>query len=99
MPLTRREVCTMLSTVVPVVFAVEAMAAPQDNPLPSATFPFDTLPINVSNNAQIRPILKGKLATGGVIGSARNDTSTWRCAAWCAPSHSFGNVAHSRGNG
>ena len=64
MPLTRREVCTMVSTVVPVVLAVEAMAAPQDNSLPSTTFPFDTLPINVSNNAQIRPILKGKLATG-----------------------------------
>jgi mannose-6-phosphate isomerase-like protein (cupin superfamily) len=32
--------------------------------VPSGTFPFDQLPVHVANHAQIRPVLKGKLATG-----------------------------------
>jgi quercetin dioxygenase-like cupin family protein len=32
--------------------------------MPSGTFPFEKLPVNASNGAQFRPVLKGKLATG-----------------------------------
>jgi mannose-6-phosphate isomerase-like protein (cupin superfamily) len=40
-------------------------AAPaQDGSLPSATFPFDNLPVRVANDAEIRHVLRGKLATG-----------------------------------
>jgi quercetin dioxygenase-like cupin family protein len=38
--------------------------ATDDNSLPSATYSFDKLPVNTSNKAEFRPILKGKLATG-----------------------------------
>jgi mannose-6-phosphate isomerase-like protein (cupin superfamily) len=46
---------------------VAAMA--QDSPsqgtsLPSATWNFDQLPVNSSNDGQFRQVLKGKLATG-----------------------------------
>jgi mannose-6-phosphate isomerase-like protein (cupin superfamily) len=40
------------------------MPAADQDWLPSATFPFDQLPARVSGNAEIRPILRGKLATG-----------------------------------
>jgi quercetin dioxygenase-like cupin family protein len=33
-------------------------------PLPFAVYPFDGLPVHASHLAEIRPILKGKLATG-----------------------------------
>ena len=32
--------------------------------MPSAMYPFDKLPVRTPNNAQIRDVLKGKLATG-----------------------------------
>jgi len=64
MPLTRRELCTLL----PAAFLPAAMrlqgATPPDDSLSSATFPFDKLPVHAANNAEIRPVLKGKLATG-----------------------------------
>jgi mannose-6-phosphate isomerase-like protein (cupin superfamily) len=36
----------------------------QENPMPSATYPFEKLSVRTPNNAQIRDVLKGKLATG-----------------------------------
>ncbi len=39
----------------------------QQASLPSATYPFDKLPVRASHSAQIRAILKGKLATGKSI--------------------------------
>src|ERR1700685_3547053 len=64
MPLTRRELCTLL----PAAFLPAAMrlqgATPTDDSLPSATFPFDKLPVSATNNAEFRPVLKGRLATG-----------------------------------
>jgi quercetin dioxygenase-like cupin family protein len=42
--------------------ALEALAS-QDSSLPSTTFPFSELPKKVVNGAEIRPVLKGKLAT------------------------------------
>ena len=32
--------------------------------LPSSAFPFEQLQVKVANDAQIRPVMKGKLATG-----------------------------------
>jgi len=63
MPMTRREMCFVLSGLLPTGAGLEAFAA-EDGSLRSATFPFDQLPVNVANNAQIRRVLKGKLATG-----------------------------------
>jgi mannose-6-phosphate isomerase-like protein (cupin superfamily) len=36
----------------------------QEDAMPSATYPFEKLPLRTPNNAQIRDVLKGKLATG-----------------------------------
>jgi mannose-6-phosphate isomerase-like protein (cupin superfamily) len=64
MTLTRRELClTLPSALLPVLVGTEG-ATQQATPLPSATYPFDSLPIQTSNDAQFRAVLKGKLATG-----------------------------------
>jgi mannose-6-phosphate isomerase-like protein (cupin superfamily) len=63
MSLTRRELCALLPAIL-VPVAVRLDSAPPDDAMPSATFPFDKLPVNKSKNAEIRPVLKGKLATG-----------------------------------
>jgi quercetin dioxygenase-like cupin family protein len=63
MSLTRREVCLVLPGLFPVAAGLNALAE-QDNSLPSGAFSFDQLPVQVQNGAQIRHILKGKLATG-----------------------------------
>jgi mannose-6-phosphate isomerase-like protein (cupin superfamily) len=70
MPLTRRELCLLfpaagVSSAMLSAGAVAAASAEQDSSLPSATFPFDQLPLNkTSGGAEARPVLKGKLATG-----------------------------------
>ncbi len=64
MSVTRRELISMLPAVlVPAIFPSETSAA-QENAMPSAVFPFEKLSIRTPNNAQIRDVLKGKLATG-----------------------------------
>lgn len=64
MPVTRRELCSMLPAVlIPANLPSEASTA-QDNSLPSAMYPFEKLPVRTPNGAQIRDVLKGKLATG-----------------------------------
>ena len=64
MPVTRRELCSMLPAVlIPAILPSEATAQ-QDKAMPSAMYPFEKLPIRTPNNAQIRDVLKGKLATG-----------------------------------
>ncbi len=64
MSVTRRELCSMLPGVlIPALFPSEA-SAQQDKPLPSAMYPFEKLPIRTPNNAEIRDVLKGQLATG-----------------------------------
>jgi len=64
MSITRREMCLLLpATLFPAVMRPEGMAA-QDGSMPSAMYPFEKLPIRTPNNAQIRDVLKGKLATG-----------------------------------
>ncbi|HMD31487.1 MAG TPA: cupin domain-containing protein [Candidatus Acidoferrales bacterium] len=62
--LDRRELCLLLpSALLGAAVPLEA-AAPQDASLPSATFTFDSLPMHTLNGAEIRSVLKGKLATG-----------------------------------
>jgi mannose-6-phosphate isomerase-like protein (cupin superfamily) len=64
MPVTRRELCSMLPAVlIPAVLPSEASAA-QEDAMPSAVYPFEKLPVRTPNGAQIRDVLKGKLATG-----------------------------------
>jgi len=64
MAITRREICFLLAAgSVPSALGLEAFAS-DDNSLPSATYSFDKLPVDTSNKAQFRSILKGKLATG-----------------------------------
>lgn len=66
MSATRREVLFLLSGLVS--SAVELKGLPtQDNSLPSTTYPFSELPTKTANGAQIRPVLKGKLATGEAL--------------------------------
>jgi mannose-6-phosphate isomerase-like protein (cupin superfamily) len=72
MSTTRREVLFLLSGLVSSAIALEGLPnqalsnqglSNQDNSLPSATYPFSELPVNKANGAEIRPVLKGKLAT------------------------------------
>jgi quercetin dioxygenase-like cupin family protein len=63
MAINRRDMCFVLSGLLPIATGMEAFAV-GDSSLPSGTFSFDQLPINVANNAQIRPVLRGKLDTG-----------------------------------
>jgi hypothetical protein len=69
--LTRREVCFLLPGFFPVAADLTAFAMP-DNSLPSAAFSFDRAPMRVANNnAQIRLIMRGKLAKGGALESTK----------------------------
>jgi quercetin dioxygenase-like cupin family protein len=62
MSATRREALFLLSGLVS--SAVELGALPnQDTSLPSTIYPFSELPTKTVNGAEIRPVLKGKLAT------------------------------------
>ena len=63
MSLTRREMCLLLPTALLPALTMEAQSEQQAS-LPSAMYPFDKLPVNKSNNAEFREVLKGKLATG-----------------------------------
>jgi hypothetical protein len=66
MSLTRREVCRFIPALMAAGNAIPAFAA-QDDSLPSATFPFGSMPVQDFDHAQMRKILKGKLATGELI--------------------------------
>jgi len=64
MSLTRRDLCFLLpASLVPAVLR-PVHAAAQEGAMPSATYPYEKLPIRTPNHAQIRDVLKGKLATG-----------------------------------
>jgi XRE family transcriptional regulator, regulator of sulfur utilization len=64
MSLTRRDLCAMIpAVVIPAILPFEA-SAQQDSALPSAMYPFERLPVQRTNDAQFREVLKGKLATG-----------------------------------
>jgi mannose-6-phosphate isomerase-like protein (cupin superfamily) len=65
MSITRRELCLLLpAAVLPAALRLEG-AAEQENALPSASFPFDKLPVKtMASGGQRRDVMKGKLATG-----------------------------------
>ena len=65
---TRRDLCAALPAVlIPSIFPITA-AAEDDKGLPSAMFPFEKLtPRKTDSGAEIRGVLKGKLATGESI--------------------------------
>lgn len=63
MSLTRREMCLLLPALLPAAAGLPAFA--QDKSLPSGAFSFDKAPMHVANNnAQVRLMMRGKLATG-----------------------------------
>jgi mannose-6-phosphate isomerase-like protein (cupin superfamily) len=59
---TRREVLSLLSGLVSSAVELEGFPT-QDNSLPSTTYSFSELPMRTVSGAEIRPVLKGKLAT------------------------------------
>jgi mannose-6-phosphate isomerase-like protein (cupin superfamily) len=64
MDLTRRELYLALSgALLPALLSAED-SGQQVAPLPSTMYPYDKLPVQKSNGAQFRAVLKGKLATG-----------------------------------
>lgn len=63
MPISRREMCCLLPALLPVVVDAPVLAA-DDQSLPSATFAFDRLRVEILDHAEMRHILKGTLATG-----------------------------------
>ena len=64
MDLTRRELGLALSSaLLPALLGAEA-SGQQAASLPSTMYPYDKLPVQTSNGAQFRAVLKGKLATG-----------------------------------
>jgi mannose-6-phosphate isomerase-like protein (cupin superfamily) len=66
MSITRRELYFLLSGLLPAV-ALKALAAP-DTSLPSGSISFEQAPMHVANNnAQIRLMMRGKLATGEAL--------------------------------
>ena len=66
MSTTRREMCKMLPALLPLMSGLDASAS-ADGALPSATFSFDKLPVQVADHAEFRRIMKGKLATGEAV--------------------------------
>jgi mannose-6-phosphate isomerase-like protein (cupin superfamily) len=64
MSATRRELLSILPVMlIPAVLPLAA-SAQEDKSMPSAMYPFEKLPVHVSNGAEGRHVLKGKLATG-----------------------------------
>jgi mannose-6-phosphate isomerase-like protein (cupin superfamily) len=64
MSTTRRELFSRLPAILMPALLPFGASAEQDTAMPSTMYPFDGLPIRIPNNAQIRDVLKGKLATG-----------------------------------
>jgi len=64
MDLTRRELCSALTgALLPVLLSAKD-SDQQAAALPSTMYPYDKLPVQTSNGAEFRAVLKGKLATG-----------------------------------
>jgi hypothetical protein len=63
MSITRREMCCLPPALLPARMALPAFAAP-DESLSSGTFVFDKMPVQALDHAEVRRIMKGKLATG-----------------------------------
>ena len=63
MPITRTELCSLLPVLLPAALGVRGEELSQEL-LPSGSFTFDKLPVETRDHAEIRPVMKGKLATG-----------------------------------
>lgn len=64
MSTTRRDFCSLFpAMLIPAILPAEA-STEKDKAMPSTMYPFEKLPVRTPNNAQIRDVLKGKLATG-----------------------------------
>lgn len=63
MSITRREMCNLLTALLPASAALPALAH-ADESLPSASFAFDKMPVQALDRGEFRSIMKGKLATG-----------------------------------
>jgi mannose-6-phosphate isomerase-like protein (cupin superfamily) len=66
MTITRREMCIMLPGLLPAAAALDVFAE-AGNSLPSAEYPFDRLAVQILDHAEMRHVLKGKLATGEAL--------------------------------
>ena len=64
MELSRRELCLAFPGALLPAFPRLNDSAQQAPPLPSTMYPYEKLPVQTSNGAQFRAVLKGKLATG-----------------------------------
>lgn len=62
--LTRREVCTLVAAMFVPAGAPSEDQQKEGAVLPSAMYLFEKLPVHLSNNAEFRAVMKGKLATG-----------------------------------
>jgi quercetin dioxygenase-like cupin family protein len=65
MTITRREMCFLLPGLFPAA-ALDAFPA-EDNSMPSGFYAFDKLPVQTLDHAEMRRVLKGKLATGEAL--------------------------------
>jgi len=63
MTITRREICFLLPGFFPAAVALDAFPV-EDNSMPSAFYAFDKLSVQTLDHAEMRRVLKGKLATG-----------------------------------
>ncbi len=66
MTITRREICLLFPAIVPAAAALNAFTA-EDIAMPSAHYSFDELPMQILDHAELRRVLKGKLATGETL--------------------------------
>lgn len=66
MTITRRKMCILLPGLLPAAAALDAFAE-ADPSLPSANYPYDKLPVQTLDHAEMRRVLKGKLATGEAL--------------------------------
>ena len=65
MPITRRELCSVLPVaLLPALHVVQNSPSAVQGPLASTMYPFDNLPVRTANNAQFRDVLKRRIATG-----------------------------------
>ena len=63
MSMNRRELCMLLPAMFPLAAELGSLA--EDQSLPSGGFQLEAMPMHIANNrAQIRNVMRGKLATG-----------------------------------
>jgi mannose-6-phosphate isomerase-like protein (cupin superfamily) len=83
MSITRREMCFLLPGLLPAAVGLQGSAA--GDSMPSAAYGFDKLPVQIVDHAEMRRVLKGKLATGESL--EVHETTLAAGAAPHAPHH------------